>query len=70
MRQRELYHHDRPLKTFVVLPKRWVVERTHAWIERARRLVMHHDRRSDVFEAWGWLAQGRLLLRRLTRDVL
>lgn len=27
---------------FVVLPKRWVVERTHAWTERCRRLVMHH----------------------------
>ncbi|MBF6842267.1 transposase, partial [Acinetobacter baumannii] len=26
---------------FVVLPKRWVVERTHAWNERWRRLVMH-----------------------------
>ena len=26
---------------FVILPKRWVVERTHAWLERSRRLVMH-----------------------------
>ena len=26
---------------FVPLPKRWVVERTHAWNERARRLIMH-----------------------------
>ncbi|MBK8687922.1 MAG: transposase [Betaproteobacteria bacterium] len=29
---------------FVILPKRWVVERTHAWLERERRMVMHHDR--------------------------
>jgi transposase len=28
---------------FVLLPKRWVVERTHAWTERWRRTVMHHD---------------------------
>lgn len=51
---------------FVVLAKRWVVERTHAWIERARRLVMHHDRLSQVSEAWVWLAGARMLLRRLT----
>lgn len=51
---------------FVVLAKRWVVERTHAWNERARRLVMHHDRLASVAEAWVWLTEARLLLRRLT----
>jgi transposase len=51
---------------FVVLAKRWVVERTHAWNERARRLVMHHDRLPKVAEAWVWLAEARMLLRRLT----
>jgi len=33
--------------------------------ERARRLVMHHDRLSRVSEAWVWLAEARMLLRRL-----
>lgn len=51
---------------FVILPKRWVVERTHAWIEKSRRCVMHHDRSSDVAVAWVWLSQARNLLRRLT----
>lgn len=51
---------------FVVLAKRWVVERTHAWNERARRLIMHHDRLTQVSEAWTWLTEARLLLRRLT----
>lgn len=51
---------------FVVLAKRWVVERTHAWNERARRLVMHHDRLAHVAEAWVWLTEAKLLLRRLT----
>ncbi|MBH8613368.1 transposase, partial [Pseudomonas mohnii] len=51
---------------FVVMPKRWVVERTHAWNERARRLIMHHDRLLDVSEAWVWLAEARMLARRLT----
>lgn len=50
---------------FVVQPKRWVVERTHAWNERARRLIMHHDRLPRVSEAWVWLTEARLLMRRL-----
>lgn len=51
---------------FVPLPKRWVVERAHAWNERARRLIIHHDRLPFVSETWVWLAEARLLLRRLT----
>jgi transposase len=51
---------------FVVLPKRWVVERTHAWNERSRRLVMHHDRSLASAVAWVWLAEARILANRLT----
>jgi len=54
-----------PTRAFVSLPKRWIVERTHAWIERARRLVMHHDRLADVSAAWVWLTEGRRILRNL-----
>lgn len=50
---------------FVVLPKRWVVERTHAWTERWRRTVMHHDRKLAVSAAWVWLAEACMLLSRL-----
>jgi putative transposase len=50
---------------FVVLPKRWVVERTHAWLERSRRLVMHYDRSLAHARAWAWLSQARMLLNRL-----
>ncbi len=50
---------------FVILPKRWVVERTHAWLERSRRLVMHHDRSTRNASAWAWLAQAHMLLHRL-----
>ncbi|MDN5870547.1 MAG: hypothetical protein L0H73_07510 [Nitrococcus sp.] len=57
-------------KGFLVLPKRRVVERTHAWNERARRLNMHHDWLTDVSEAWVvWLAEARMLLRRLTTAI-
>lgn len=50
---------------FVALPKRWVVERTHAWLERSRRLVMHHDRSTRNATAWAWLAQAHMLLHRI-----
>ena len=45
--------------------RRWVVERTHAWLERHRRLVMHHERKPIYASAWVWLAQARMLLSRL-----
>ena len=51
---------------FVPLPKRWIVEWTHAWNERTSRLIMHHDRLLCVFEAWVWLTEARILLRRMT----
>lgn len=51
---------------FLVQPKRWVVERTFSWIDKSRRLIMHHDRLTEVSEAWIWLASGRQLLRRFT----
>ena len=49
----------------VIAHKRWVVERTHAWLERSRRLAMHHDRKPFYAAAWVWLAQARQLLQRL-----
>lgn len=49
------------------LYRRWVVERSHAWHERFRRLIMHHDRLPQISEAWTWLANARLLLNRLFR---
>lgn len=64
--QPDLFTVQADAQGFVVLAKRWVVERTHAWNERARRLVMHHDRMPSVSEAWVWLTEARMLLRRLT----
>lgn len=64
--QPDLFTVQADSKGFVALPKRWVVERTHAWVERARRLVMHHDRLPHVAESWVWLTEARRLLRRLT----
>lgn len=54
-----------PSAPFPILPKRWVVERTNAWIERPRRLSKDYDRLPDVSAAWVWLAEDRILLQRL-----
>lgn len=56
---------EAPAPGFVVQAKRWVVERTHAWNERARRLVMHHDRSTWASLAWVWLTESRMLATRL-----
>jgi transposase len=62
--QRQLWPDAIP-KGFVVQAKRWVVERTHAWNERARRLIAHHDRSNWAPVAWVWLAEARILATRL-----
>ena len=54
-----------PASGFVVQGKRWVVERTHAWNERARRLIAHHDRSPWAPVAWVWLVEARMLATRL-----
>jgi putative transposase len=59
-----------PPTGFVVLPKRWVIERTNGWNDRPRRLNKDHDRRLDVSAAWIWLAEARLLARRIAWDQL
>lgn len=56
---------DQPTAAFVVLPKRWVIERTNSWTTGCRRLSMDHDRLIDVATAWVWLAHTHLLARRI-----
>ena len=55
------------LHRFVVLPKRWIVERTFAWISRNRRLARDFERYARTVAAFVRLAMIRLMLRRLTR---
>jgi transposase len=57
------------LHRFAVLPKRWVVERTFAWIARNRRLARDFERYARTVAAFIRLAMIRLMLRRLTRPV-
>lgn len=54
-------------KGFEVLPRRWVVERTFAWLARSRRLEKDGEKSSASAEAWVFIAHIRLLTRRLAR---
>ena len=50
---------------FEVLPKRWIVERTFAWISRNRRLGRDFERYATTVAAFVRLAMIRIMLRRL-----
>jgi transposase len=55
------------LHRFVVLPKRWIVERTLAWISHNRRLARDFERYARSAAAFVRLAMIRIMLRRLSR---
>jgi transposase len=54
---------------FVLLPRRWVVERTLAWLNRNRRLAKDFEASLESALTWLFLASVKLLLRRLGRLV-
>ena len=54
-------------QAFVVLPRRWVVERTFAWIGRYRRMSKDYEYLTETSEAFIYAAMIRLLLKRLAR---
>ena len=54
--------------TFQVLPRRWVVERTFAWLGRQRRLSKDYEALSETTEAWIYTTMTWLMLRRLARS--
>lgn len=55
----------RGAKTFEVLPKRWLVERTFGWLNRYRRLSKDYELYTDHSEGMIYGALIRLILRRL-----
>jgi transposase len=52
----EVIKHTEAKKGFVLLPRRWVVERTFGWLARFRRLARDYERLAKVLEGWHWLA--------------
>ena len=54
-------------KGFAVLPRRWVVERSFAWIGRYRRLSKDYEALTTTSEALIWAAFGTTMLRRCAK---
>ena len=54
-------------KGFELLPRRWVVERTFAWLGRCRRLAKDWEKSIQSSAAWATIASIRMLTRRITR---
>lgn len=54
-------------KGFELLPRRWVVERTLAWLNRNRRLAKDFEALIETAAAWLMLSSVKLLLRRLAK---
>jgi putative transposase len=53
---------------FVVLPKRWIVERTFAWLVRYRRHARDYERNPETSEAMIYLSMIQLMSRRLAKQ--
>lgn len=56
----------RKSKGFEILARRWVVERTFAWLIQNRRLVVDYERNSETSESLIYIAMVRLMLKRLS----
>jgi transposase len=61
----EVVKHPEAKRGFVLLPRRWVVERSFAWLGRFRRLARDYERLTETLAGWHWLAFLTLLLPRL-----
>jgi putative transposase len=53
-------------KAFKLLPRRWVVERTYAWMGYNRRLSKDYERTTSSSEAWCQISMIHLMVRRLS----
>ena len=63
--QLEVVKHTQDKRGFVLLPRRWVVERSFGWLGRFRRLARDYERLTATLAGWHWLAFLTLLLPRL-----
>jgi putative transposase len=63
----EIVEKSKEQSGFQVLPKRWIVERTFAWLVRQRRLARDYERLPQTSEAFIYAAMVRLMIRRLAK---
>jgi transposase len=63
--QLEVVKHTEAKRGFVLLPRRWVVERTFGWLGRFRRLARDYERLAQTLAGWHWLASLMLLLAKI-----
>jgi transposase len=61
----EVVKHHEAKRGFVLLPRRWVVERTFAWAARFRRLARDYERLAATLAGYHWLALVTLMLHSL-----
>ena len=66
--QLEIVSTPKAATAFEVQPKRWIVERTFAWLNRQRRLSKDYERLAETSEAMIYVAMIRLMVKRLARD--
>ena len=61
----EVIKHHEAKRGFVLLPRRWVVERSFAWAARFRRLARDYERLASTLSGYHWLAFATLMLHSL-----
>ena len=61
----EVVKHHEAKRGFVLLPRRWVVERTFGWAARFRRLARDYERLAETLAGYHWLALATLMLQSL-----
>ena len=64
----ELVRRPPQQRTFQILPRRWIVERTFGWLNLQRRLSKDYEGLCETTEAWIHIAMTGLMLRRLKRN--
>lgn len=65
----EIVKRNDDIKGFQVLPRRWVVERTLAWLSFNRRLSKDYEVLPETSEAMVYVAMIRLMVRRLVTNI-